>query len=977
MPNDIALSDAEFDQLVKTPQRESINTPPEAIGGSNVNAPPDLDARAIELARLGQREGVPFHQGLPTVADIAVELRKTPEEQVTYLARTYGPENVRMNELGEPVVNIKGEDYVVNPHKLTLNSLTGLAAYAPETLLSALAMKFGGKNPGLVKQALTGALGIAAGAAAKDVAIGEKPGEAIATEAAQIPANTAGGVLLGGAFKAGQTAVDVAKAIGRGGLRNFAEGLPNPMAKSALFAPANLELTREGVAAAQRLAKQTGIEARLSPGEATGIPLLAQLETRQEAVAAGAGPSIAARKARDDVSRAWQDWMVDPATLGTDEEVARRGIGVLRASVEPLEKDVALAKFALEAQQRGDTRLLQAMRSQGEAAQQAKIIGDFKVGALPSSGAPLTETGDLLQKRVVTLRDAEKTSLENRYNAFFSKPETMEPTIRGGSLKAEVDQTLRDLPGVTKPVKVDTGLVDEQGAPIVREESRKVPVDTPIRPRLEELSSKLAGGKVSINDLKQIRTDVGDAIKQGEAVPGVREGRLKQLYGQLTKAIDEGLDTIGDPALKQEWEQLNTDYQTFANKYQERTLAPLFKEADQPGVGNTDFARGIIGSADKYNALKSFLGNNASELAALQKTTRQMVLQNSLADGSSTALNGQALVKELEALQAKNPALFNDAFGGNGRQFVKAARVLNTFQHNLPAEETEALLNPANRATPNALSNLQQAERRLKDEYTNGALRDFVKGDRADLEPDKFIRFLPNYKLSDVKEVAARLASDPDTLEQVQRKTIQALFQEARRNPSPTDVLAVLKAGGKGGDVLSGTSLVKALGTGDQFDKYKALLSPDQMEFIQDMAKRELLREEKYRVGGGTGMFSKGDVATGVLDALTPGRGGKGSLLKELPTFMRDKVASWILASPRLNTFLLNPHTLADMPRTMLAVVSSEPFLRAAQEEIRDPGARIKLLSTLKAAYGGGGAQAAPGGEPAMTDAEFDAATRK
>lgn len=982
----LELSDEDFLKLT-SPDPATVNQ----------NAPPPLDQRAIELGRLGQREGIPFHQALPIIGDIALKARKTPEQQVAYLAEKYGAANVRMNELGEPVVNIKGEDYVVNPHKLTLESLTGLAAYAPETLMSALALKYGAGNAGIFKQALVGALGAAAGAVAKDVATGEPLGQSLESEAAQVVPNTAGGVVLGGGMKATQAAVDMSKAMVKGvmdevagasgaiptvkagisgAVKGLVSGIPNPLANSSLLSPANPELTREGVAAAQRLAAQSGIPAKLSPAEATGIPLLAQLETRQENVAAGAGPSIAARKARDDVSRAWQDWMIQPNTLGTDEAVAARGLGVLRAGVEPLEKDVALAKFALEAQRRGDERLLNAMRAQGEAQQQAKVINDFNVSDFGSKPVPLTETGDLIRNKVVGLRDAEDAALGQRYEDFFNKPETMAPTIKGASLKSTIDATLRDLQGVTKTVQKPTGVLDERGNPITREALEKVPISTPIRPRLEELSDKLSNGKVSINDLKQIRTDVGDSIKEGKALTGVPNGRLKQLYAQLSGAIDEGLDQIGDPALKKEWKTLTGDYEKFATKFSERTLAPLFKEADQAGVGNADYTQGIIRSQDKYNALKSFLGSTSSELQAFQTTARHSILQNALADGSSTALNGPALIKNLEGLRDSNPQLFADAFGNNGQQFIKAARVLSTFQKNLPAEETEALLNPANRATPNALSNLQQAERRLKDEFVNGALNDWLNGKRTDINMDQLIRFLPNYKLSDVQGIMQRLASDPEVKEQWQRKTIQAIFQEARRNPSPADVLAIIKAGGKGGDVLSGSSLVKALGTGDQYEKYKTILSPQQFEFIQDMAKRELLREEKLRVGGGAGMLAKGDVATGFLDALTPGRSGKSSILRDLSTLTRDKIASWVLASDKLSSLLLTPHTLKDMPTLMKAIIASEPFVRAALSEYKDPGDAYKVLATLKSAFGTATPTERQAGEHAMSDAEFDAATK-
>jgi hypothetical protein len=497
----------------------------------------------------------------------------------------------------------------------------------------------------------------------------------------------------------------------------------------------------------------------------------------------------------------------------------------------------------------------------------------------------------------------------------------------------------------------------------------KVPVSTPIRPRLEELSGKLDEGRVSINDLKQIRTDVGNAITQGEAVPGVKEGRLKQLYAQLSKSIETGLDEIGDADLKQAWQEANENYARHAETFGNRQLAPLFKEADQPGLGNAAFVEQTIRQPDRYLALKSLLGDASGELQAFQKTARMRILEQSMADGSSTALDGQKLIRSLEGLRADNPDLFKDAFGSNGAQFIKAGRVLQTFQHNLPAEETEALLNPASRATPNALSNLQGAERRLKDEYANGALKDFVKGERGDLEPDKFIRFLPSYKLSDVQDVMRRLAANPDVEDEVRRKAMVGILQEARRSPSPADVLYNLKTGGQGGEIISGSGISKALGSGDQLAKYKEILGPGLFGALNNIAKRELLREEVLRVGGGAGMLAKGDVASSVLNMLTPGE-GRQSVLRELPTIIRDKVAARILASPKLSSLLLTPHTLEQSPKLMAAIISSEPFIRATLEETKNPGQAYRQLSVLKSAFGTAAGGAEPG-QHSMSDEEF------
>lgn len=915
--------------------------------GTNVNAPPPLDEREIALGRMGKREGVPFHQGLPILGDIGLKVRQTPEEQIRYLANTYGAENVRMNELGEPVVNIKGEDYVVDPHKLTLNSLTGLMAYAPETLATALALKRGGSDMGLFKQALVGAVAGRTATLGKEAAVrfeDQTPinlPQLIAQQAAGVPLDTAGGVALGGVFKTGQLVSDLAQG----------KGLPNPLARTRLLSPANPELTGEGVAAAQRLATRSGIPANLSPAEATGIPLLAQLEARQENVAAGAGPMIAAKKARDETSRAWQNWMIRPDTLGTDEEVARRGIGVLRASVEPFEKDVALERLALDQERAGNEAVINQVRNQMEMQQQAKIVTGMGVSRLPSEGVPLTETGDLIRQRVLSARDTSKANVDKLYDKFYENPAVMDPVIEGKGLKGAIDQTLRELPAVTKEVETTTGVLGPGGEPITRTAEQRVPISTPIRPRLEELSGKLAGGRVSINDLKQVRTDVGDAIKQGEAVPGIKEGRLKQLYSQLSKAIEGGLDEIGDPALKQSWEDATKAYEAHAEKFGGKVIAPLFKDAEQTTLGNADFVRQLVGNESKYVALRQFLGEGSSELAAFHKTVRNQIMENSLADGSSTAIDGDKFIRSLEALRKSNPVVYQDAVGDRGNRLIREAKILSGVQGNIPGEDLEALLDPRNTPKANSLPYLVNAEERLAKEYQNGALKDFVQGNRAELEPDKFIRFLPNYKLSDVQDVMRRLeAGDPDVAEQVRRKVAQSLFNEARRNPTPADVLASLQ--GKKGDIVSGSGINKALGTGDQLEKYRSLLGPDLFESMSDYAKRELLREEKMRVGGGAGMLAKGEGVSSLLNALTPGEGSRSSILKDLSMLTRDKIASWILASPKLNALLLTPHTLDQMPQIMAAIVSSEPFMKAALEESKNPGTAYKTLSTLKAAYG-------------------------
>jgi len=182
---------------------------------------------------------------------------------------------------------------------------------------------------------------------------------------------------------------------------------------------------------------------------------------------------------------------------------------------------------------------------------------------------------------------------------------------------------------------------------------------------------------------------------------------------------------------------------------------------------------------------------------------------------------------------------------------------------------------------------MQNAEKKLAEQYQNGVVRKFLSGESpaADIEPDKFVRFLPSSKLSDVRQVMSKIvASDPDpgaldsATSQIRRKTIQTLLGEARRYPSAKDALDAIQ--GKQGDIVSATGLKEALGTGDQLEKYKTILGPEKFRDLQDFIKVQLLGERKREIGKGAGMLAKGQAISAVEGALksmvTPGAKSKG-----------------------------------------------------------------------------------------------------
>lgn len=929
--------------------------------GSAVNVPPEIGDTRRRQQALGEQPGVPFHEeGLPTWTDLMAKSRENKDAQIRYLARKFGTENVRLNEFQEPVVRItnpdtgKPEDYPLNPHQLTVRNLTSLARFAPDVAGAIVAVGLGGAGRGTFMKSLLGALGAETGGATREIGVEAATMPLSSVEIARpikehlenIPADVILDLGLAGLVKGGQVAKGL---LTRG-------SIPNPIAGTPLTMPARPEFTREGTEAAARLQAASGINPALRPSESTGIPLMAMLEMYMERKPAGASPLIAAGARREEASKAIQNWLVDPSTLMSDEEVGRRALGAIKKTVEPHVQAVEAAKAALEQETKDTANLTAQAQKALVQGQQAKIVSGMRVSQIPDQGVDLKPAGDLLRTGAVQRRDAFKSQANALYDAFYANPKANERVISGDTLKAEIDSLRNSLPAVEKTVQQPSKLLDPSGNPVMIPVAKEVPISTPIRPRLDELSAKLAGGKVSINDLKQVRTDLDDAIKIGEAIPGVKEGRLKRTYKAVTDAINQGLQEIGDPQLSQAWKDATTFYRQNVDKYTEKNVARLFKEAEQTAsVGDAEFTKKAITSPDTYAALRTFYGVRSPEMGVFRETVKNKVLSDSLGVGG--LVDGQNLVRQLKGLKDSNPGLFKDVFAGKGNDFLRAAEQLGSWQQKIPIEEINKLLSPGGQAgAPSVkLIALQAAQKRLDQEYQNEIVSKFLRGNlpASELQPDKFVASLPQAKLSDVKDVMARLTQeDPAVAEQIRRKSVQNLLSESRRTATPVDTMAKLK--GEPGDLISGVGVANALGKGDQLEKYKALLGP-LYDHLNDYARMELLGEERRRVAGGVGLLAPGSAMNMFVKALTPweGAGNKAEgVIKELSGLARDKIVSVALSSDRLRNWLVSPYALKDASKAIQTMIVSEPFIKGMMEEFKDTGALGQAMSILKVGFG-------------------------
>lgn len=952
--------------------------------------PSEPDIHLERLQKMGAEPGVPFHEeGLDWWTTLRARMREDKAAQMSYLMRRFGNENVRLNEYDEPVIRIpnaetgKLEDYPLNPRELTVKSFTNLLRFAPDVAMAYLTSEMGGNTAWMKRvgplirtggRSLFAATGAEAGGFMRDLAAQELfSGEGLANpfdvevkrpfleHLANVPVDMAMDLGLAGLWKGGQAVINL-------GLPKWAGGqgmkLPNPIAGTPLVKPARPWFTEEVKKAAQDIENETGIHIPLRQSQRTGIPFVAMMERYFQRLPAGASPQIAAEEGLDQAVKDVQNYMINPATLPGAEQIGRSASAALKKSVEPYEEAVAITKGTVDAEKEA---MESAARNRMQAAQQlarqkltaqeqGKILQDFQVTDLPTEGAPLSEMGEYAKTSTIHQQAADKVKHQDLYNQLFANQKATEPIIEGAPLKAGIDDFLSALPKVQKTEMQASKLLDPSGNPVQIPVAKDVPISTPVRGRLEELSSKLDEGKVSLRDLKEIRTDIGDAITYGQAVTGTKDGRLTHLYGIVSKAIEGGLQDINDSAMTQLWKDATAAYKQYATKYEHKAIAPLFRESFQSGPGNKEFALKAINNQDLYDALKQFWGPQHAVVGALQKTARLRVLEEGL--GPNGMIDGNSLANRLMRLREDNKTLFKDAFGGNGQRIIESADRLGAFQRNVPIEEVERLLTgPAKSQTGMdlAMIQLQYAQRKLSQQYQNQVVNRFARGDLKpeQLQPEKFVSYLRDANLTSVKDTMTRLQSEsPEVAEQVRRKTIQQIFTDARREAKSTDVMAHRM--GKEGQILSGSGIDQVLGDKEQTEKYLSILGPQRLKLIDAVAKVQLGRQNVLEEAAGVGMLAPGSAANAIRKALTPWEGhekGKGMLM-EGAGLLRDKAFSVIIASDAIQKWLSSPYALRDQGNAIKTLMVSQPFIRGLLAEMGDAVPAAKAFSLLKAGYG-------------------------
>lgn len=877
--------------------------------------------RTVDLSseekRMGIRPGVFLNtvSGAPSRIRLKMGLDDNQLNQLKMLSREYGPGNVDLSDDGRFIVRNQSseggftEDLMVDPIGFEGGDVSQIASQIGPMAIGAIGARTGlrfGKGP------ITKVLGAVTGMA-------------VAQEGSGFVQDAIVRGFRGDEVKAGELAIkrgEMALADEVLGLA-FAGGA-KVMSKTiegiagAFQIPVGTTATKE---ATKKLAQQTGVKFPLTPGQESESGLLLKVEGM-------ASQRLGTSSTFDKIQEAQQK---------AEGELRRVFLGLPREL-----SDSELQSLLPQADivgQKGLTRLgSEALRLEGDVAKASQSVQRTgTVEAQKLSGVTLktpisaTEVGEFARTKVVGDFQKFKTDMGVRYEQFLSNPEITTRTVSGDSLARAVSAVEKKLVPAKETTKTTvTNPVGFSTAPPVSTTTTSVEALDSFTPGkvkgfIDELKG-LKGAKVSINDLKQIRTSIDNAYAEGIAIPGTDVKQLISLREAVNDSIESALAGAKDKSLASTWANLNSDFAKGMSRFDKIGIRNmLIKEGERGSIGNTAIADSITENSaqalDRFNDFKTFFGAGSREFTALKASARQNVLQGSLSDVSGY-VDGALLRSRLRGMR---PEVAEELFGTNKEELHRIGEAISKAQGKLDVDELGRLAESRS-LTASKIPDLVAAESARATAFNNKLIRAASKGTigAEKIQPSQFVRYATEMDPNDAAKVIGVLADQPELLHEIRQLGIEQIWARAR-------------AGVIGQEKISPKLLTEAMGGDVQKRTWKTIIGADTVDALETFIDVTSKREGATKFGRSmAGLGGQMDMTRIFL------RGEVGAI----PEMAARTVMGFIYSGPLKRTFT-NLATSNDRSRMLNAVVASTPFIENITSRFGSDGAFL-IMNSLR-----------------------------
>lgn len=850
----------------------------------------NLNLFTAPTVQQGARPGVALDRetGLPFLRQLALELHRRPVDKFRSLQRQYGDANVNLAPDGNFVVRNqldpdtgRPKDFVVE--RGGINKATFIAAL-PEIVFGTIGARLGHAGAGrLVSSKLLQTVGSLIGMAG----LGQTAGAA----------KDAAVRLFGGdPLEVGEIAKERAKDAGIDFAFGAALGSTVKLTSRGISPFSNAGAAQAEERAAVAALEQTAGETMpRTLGEMSGNKLLLRAEAQFSKQPGSSAAFEAVQEAKDGFIRRLQNRFLGlptstqpsgvAAALPGQEATGQKALGVLGSQALQLEGNVAKAA--------------QAVSNVGTAEAQ-KIAGV----SIPSR-IDTTVLGAVQRRSVTRSFEAFKAKAAADYNTFLSKPEITERIVPIDDLAKEAASARAKLPSakVTKEVPD----VDSYGGATLTTKTVIERLDEFVAPKVRatlDRLSNLKGATTSINDLKQIRTSLDDAIAEGVSIPGTDVKQLFSIRDMVNKATRQGLEGLpnGQNLLK-EWDVLNASYRQGISRFDRTAIRQiLVKPGESGAVMNTALVERTFGNSpgakDVYDEYRKFWGPQSVEFRSLQLAIAEDALgAGALKPGTST-IDGKRLLANLNGMRRE---VAEEILGVKQDELRRIGEALGAAQGKLDVSELAALAK-SKTLTAEKLTELISAEGTRATAYKNRLVAAAAKGaiDTEKIQPAEFVRYMTKASEPEVRDVLARFQDQPELL-------------QAIRSLAGEEFLASAGVGVK----LSPSAIQKTFGDRARQDVWRAMLGDDTYKTLQQFETALRPTEMATKQYQGMGQISASMQIMNVF--------GRGEL-PAVPGILTRTVISFIYTGPGrlLANNLITP---GEAHRFVNGVIASEPFL--------------------------------------------------
>lgn len=893
---------------------------------------------------LNQAQGVPLdtQTGFPGADRAKMAMLGSDDSRLKFLVDRFGPENVRVDTEGTPIVRMTDEqgqprDILVDERRMTGKDLLDMVDLAPE-LLGAMVGVGGGRGMGLLSK-FKGLAG-----AARDVVAGAVGGQ-VAGGASDTISQAAAGQLPNMPEIAQRRAANAGLEMATGGLLSAgaagARGLLQRVV--APFAGQAGPVQQQAVQAVQDLKSRTGIELMLSPAEKTGNEFLSMGETFLGNVPGGKGKMGRAMAKREEAIRAFQGYVMGTGSLPDNQAIGKR-------VVDLFDQTANAKRTASTAAEKEAVRQLD-----------ETILGELDRLSVADRQLLTPDVGRNIRTAVAAKRDAFKAESRTLYDLVAADPngkKAIVPSVRLRNAIRDIEKELVKDAG--KVVKEVSPILDAKGRPTVIGE--KLVRETIPALNRGDILAKLGGLKrlpdnMTLDEVRNVRRAINDLIEAGQSLPDVPTRHLVKLANSLTESMSDAVRGLPSGELKDKLARANKFYRENNGQYRESGIADLFRPTDAPGyVGDAEVVRRIVANGGNPDALfqaKRVLGDASPEYAQLKRMALEAVYDTTLLDLDGKMASASAIVDRITRLdKSVRKELFDDVAIANLSAVQSLAKHLGKGEIDLEVFKT------ALAGKTKLYQALDKARKAFQDQrrvFNNKVMQPFLRGegDVTAIAPEDFVhKWLGLASVDQTKEAMNLIAREDQALmSKIRRKTIQDIFQSAARAPKGEDILRNIE--GDATAMVSAKSMYNAVYKDPAaVAKYKAVLGPTTMQNLEDYLKFEIARETKNAIGKNAGGLVGGNITADILSGSPQGivRAGK------------FRLAAAILNSPLPLRYLGSNVEIPDITTITPLIAASEPIMRQLVEEFGDesPGL-IRMLDTMARGLTG---QTQPGTQP-------------